>query len=110
MGMAALEETDVFGIHAIRIGGMIVRNRHALEGSQAGGRENLRLRAMHRNQMIIRAGQPQLGGQVFLHTGAGYGNVQADQVPLRLPAGDVFGEAGAEIDQVHHLVSGRSKS
>ena len=30
---------------------------------------------------------------VFLHTGAGYGNVQADQVLLRLPAGDVFGEA-----------------
>ena len=97
--MALLEEADVLCVHAIGGGGMIIRHRHAFEGRDAGRRKDLQLRAVHRDQPGIRLRQAQLGGQIFLGARAGHRNVQTDQISLGLPAGNVLGEPGSEIDQ-----------
>ena len=52
-----------------------------------------------RDQPGVRLLKAQLGGQVFLRARPGHRDIQTDQVSLRLPAGDVFGETGSEVDQ-----------
>ena len=58
------------------------------------------LLGIYRDQPGVRLLKAQLGGQVFLRARPGHRDVETDQVSLRLPAGDVFGETGSEVDQV----------
>ena len=106
VGVAGLEPADVFQVHPVPW--VVVGHRHSLEGSQGFRGEDLLLRPENGDQGvpgIFPRGKPQLLGQVFLGSRPGHRHVQAQQVPFRLPAGDVFRQPCSVVKNVLFLLS-----
>ena len=91
---------------------MVVGDGHAFEGSNGFGGEDLVGRTPDSNCFRMGSlrfgrddtGRPQLFRKVFLCTGTGDRNIQAEEIALRFTAGDVFGETGSVVLRKNDLL------